>query len=640
MKGDVVAPERVQRKLTTILAADVVGYSRLMEVDEERTLGTLKAYREVIDQLAAKHGGRVFGGAGDSLVAEFGSAVEAVRCALSMQEDLAVRNAELAEERRMIFRIGINVGDVMVDGDNLFGDGVNVAARLEALAEPGGICIAASVFEQVKNKLSLGFEEMGPQEVKNIAEPVSAYRLVPGSVSVSAGAMAAAKPTGGRRWRMPAIATAAVVVVVAGGLATWRLGAPDFEPVSADGMKLSLPDKPSIAVLPFNNMSGDKQHEHLADGLTESIITGLSNLPDVFVIARNSTFTYKGKAVKVRQVAEEFGVRYVLEGSIQVAGDTLRVNAQLIDAVKGTHLWAEQYDRKRGDIFAVQDDITKRVLESMEVKLTTGLTVRVWHGQTKNLKAYLASRHATKLYLRFDKDSNAEARRLFQDALALDEAFAGAWMGIAWTNYQDANNGWSASREASFAKAENAAHQASARAKEYSNPYALLGRVAISRRQYDRAISHCEKAVALARGAHANTLATCAHVFLWSGAEPTRSVELVKRAMRISPIYPDWYLAVSMRANWLSGNLKVAIADGREIVKRRPRWGLGYVLAAVFVEAGDLDPARSELAKLRKQRPNVTATEAAQMPNVGGRFKDEAVRMRIRKALQRAGLPE
>ncbi len=260
--------ERIQRKLTTILAADVEGYSRLMHADEEATLKTLGDYREIIDGLITRHDGRIFSTGGDSVLAEFGSAVEAVRCAISIQEEIASRNTELADDRKLMFRIGINVGDVMVRDDDLFGDGVNVAARLEGLAEAGGVCVSGSVFEQVKNKLSLGFEDMGPQEVKNIAEPVSTFRLVPGSVSVTA----TETPSTATRWRMPAIAAATVVILAAGVVGWWQPWVPDVEPASVDKMAFKLPDRPSIAVLPFTNMSGDKEQAYFADGITDDII--------------------------------------------------------------------------------------------------------------------------------------------------------------------------------------------------------------------------------------------------------------------------------------------------------------------------------------------------------------------------------
>ena len=324
----------MERRLAAILAADVVGYSRLMEADEEATARTLGAYRKIVDGLVADHDGRVFGSAGDSVVAEFPSPVEAVRCAVDIQRELEARNADLPEDRRMRLRIGVNLGDVIVEGDNLLGDGVNIAARLETLADPGGICLSRSVFDQVKKQLDLGYEDLGEHEVKNIAEPVRVYRVLtdPAAAGKVIGATKPATPA----WKRVALAAAVVVLVGVAGAVGWqRPWEPKVEPASVERMAFTLPDKPSIAVLPFTNMSGDPEQEYFADGMTDDLITDLSNISGLFVIARNSVFTYKGKPVKVRQVAEELGVRYVLEGSVRRAGDQVRVNAQLIDAVTG-----------------------------------------------------------------------------------------------------------------------------------------------------------------------------------------------------------------------------------------------------------------------------------------------------------------
>jgi TolB-like protein/class 3 adenylate cyclase len=425
-----MADERVHRRLAAILAADVVGYSRLMGEDEESTLRTLKSHCEIIDRLIVRHEGRIFGSGGDSVLAEFGSAVEAVRAAISIQEELRVRNTELVEERRMNFRIGINVGDIMVEGDNLFGDGVNVAARLEGVAEPGGICISGSAFDQVKNKLSIGFEDIGLQEVKNIAEPVPAFRVVPGQVSAAAGAT----PTVAKRWRTPTIAAAVVVILAVGGVAWWQPWVPDEEPASIDEMAFPLPKKPSIAVLPFDNLSGDPKQEYISDGMSENIIAALSRIPAMFVIARNSTFTYKGKPVKVQKVAQELGVRYVLEGSVQRAGDRIRITTQLIDALSGHHLW----------------------------RLTAGEQARAWRRETESAEAY-------ELFLRGNavrrtgsqsKTVNAEAQRLYEKSVELDPGFTSAWLWLASTHQLDARYGWSNSRRRSLARAGDAVRKA------------------------------------------------------------------------------------------------------------------------------------------------------------------------------------
>ena len=316
-------PERVERRLTAILAADVVGYSRLMGADEEGTLASLKAIRrELVDPRIVEHRGRIVKTTGDGLLVEFASVVDAVRCAVDVQREMAGRNTGVPAETRIEFRVGINLGDIIIDGDDIFGDGVNVAARLETLAAPGGICVSRVVRDQVRDKLAFTFEDMGEQQVKNIARPVRAHRI--------------------------------------------RIDSPEAEPPAASAEPaLTLPDKPSIAVLPFQNMSGDPEQEYFVDGMVEDIITELSRFRALFVIARNSTFTYRGKVVDVRQVARELGVRYVVEGSIRKAGNSVRVTAQLIDAATGSHLWAERYDRSLDDVFAVQEEVTRSIVAAV-----------------------------------------------------------------------------------------------------------------------------------------------------------------------------------------------------------------------------------------------------------------------------------
>jgi adenylate cyclase len=367
--------EGTKRKLAAILSADVKGYSRLMSQDERSTIRTLKAYKEAMSSLIEEYKGRVVDAPGDNLLAEFGSVLDAVNCAVEIQRELAERNAELPPGRQMEFRIGINLGDIVVEERRIYGDGVNIAARLESLAEGGGICIAGTVHDHVKNKLGLEYEYLGEQAVKNIPEPVHVYRVLsfPGA---AAHRVVTAKEKEGRKWRNTALTALAVVIVAAGGVLIWNLfmrpTPPTVEPASVERMAFPLPDKPSIAVLPFVNMSQDRGQEYFSDGLTEEIISGLSRVPKLFVIARNSTFTYKGKPVKVQQVSEELGVRYVLEGSLRKAGDRVRITAQLVDATTGGHVWSERYDRDLKDIFAIQDDITMKIITAMEVKLTEG----------------------------------------------------------------------------------------------------------------------------------------------------------------------------------------------------------------------------------------------------------------------------
>jgi len=382
--------ESINRKLTAILSADAKGYSRLMGEDEVGTVQLLKEYREIMAQLIHQHRGRVVDSPGDNLLVEFNSVVDATGCAVKIQEALQIKNAELSEDKRLEFRIGINLGDVLEDEDRIYGDGVNIAARIEGLAEPGGICISRTAYDQVKNKLELGYEYLGEHSVKNIAEPVRVYRIL--TEPEAAGRVIGEKRFLGRIPRKAAMVAIVILIIVAGGLIGWNIylhQSKRIEPASLDKMAHRLPDKPSIAVLPFDNLSDDPKQEYFSDGLTEEIITALSKTKQLFVIAPNSTFTYKGKPVKVQQVAEDLGIRYVLEGSVRKDAGRVRITAQLVDAIKGSYLWAERYDRDLKDIFALQDEITMNVIEALGLKLTEGEQALIYAGGMNNLEAYL-----------------------------------------------------------------------------------------------------------------------------------------------------------------------------------------------------------------------------------------------------------
>jgi adenylate cyclase len=384
-----MAEDRVKRKLTTIFAADVEGYSRLMSADEEATLNTLSEYRDIIASLIARHDGRIFNTGGDSVLAEFGSAVEAVRCAISCQEEIANRNAELTDQRKLMFRIGINVGDVMVRDDDLFGDGVNLAARLEGLCGSGEVYISGSVHDQVIGKLEVSFDDLGQQVVKNIPRPIRVYRAL---------------------------------------LMTENTVLPGLKE------EPPLPDKPSIAVLPFDNLSGDPEQEYFADGITEDIITELSKISGLVVIARHSAFTYKEKSVTLKQVGRELGVRCVLEGSVRKAGNRLRITAQLIDAVTDHHLWAERYDRNLDDIFAVQDEVARKVAEALEVALTPGESERLAQTPTDNLEAYDVYLRARNTRWPPTRLNLLSARTAFERVIEMDPTFAGGYAGKSLTH--------------------------------------------------------------------------------------------------------------------------------------------------------------------------------------------------------------
>ena len=488
--------EDFKRKLAAILHADVKGYSRLIGENEEATVGTLRIYREAMGLVIRKHRGRVVHGSGDSLLAEFVSVVDAVRSAVEIQEELQARNAELPENRKVEFRIGINLGDVIEEGEDLHGDGVNIAARIESLADPGGICIASGAYDQVKKKLALGYEYLGEHTVKNIAEPVRVYKVItdPEGVGKVVGEKSV-EPAKGRR----AFLAAGITFLSDRGRVCW-CGVPASPPVpvaSVEKMAFPLPDKPSIAVLPFTNMSNDPKQEFFSDGITEEIITALSKVPKLFVIARNSTFTYKGKPVKVQQVSEELGVRYVLEGSVRKDGNNIRIAAQLIDALTGNHLWAERYDRNLKDIFAVQDEITKKIITAMQVKLTEGEQAQAAARGTKNLEAYLKYLQARELIDRLNPESNALAKQLAEEAIALDPMYAWAYTVLAQTHFADSWMGTSKSPRDSLEKSIELLQKAIVLDDTYADAHGLLGYTFSMTGQHDKAVAEGEKAVAL-----------------------------------------------------------------------------------------------------------------------------------------------
>ncbi|MDX1488105.1 MAG: tetratricopeptide repeat protein [Acidiferrobacterales bacterium] len=622
--------EPLERKLTTILYADVAGYSRLTGEDEEGTHRRLSAYLDAITHSIERHNGKVMHFAGDAVLAEFASVVNALTCAVAIQDDLKTRNQDLLKERRVQFRIGINIGDVIADRGEIYGDGVNIAARLESLADPGGICISRPVFDQVKNKLKLGYEHLGQQMVKNIAEPVNAYRVLL-DPALAGRVIGDKQPV--MRWQWPAV-TVAVVLVVGGALIVLlRLWTPDVAPASVERMAFPLPDKPSIAVLPFDNLSGDLKKNVLADGITENIITALSKIPNLFVIARNSSFTYKGKAVKVSQVAEELGVRYVLEGSVQGSGERVRVTAQLIDVLSGHHQWAERYDRNVKDFFALQDEIALNVVTQLEVQLTEGDKARLQHHGTGNLEAVLLAVQSREYMRRFTKEDNRRARELAQQAIELDPKFSEAYVRLGWTHYLDAQAGWSESPSESFNRAVVLAQKALELDDAYPDTYLLLGALHLLLKEHDTAIAFAEKGVAL-RPNQASNLALLAFILNYAG-EPDRAIALLDKAMRLSPYYPDWYLGELGRASLLTGQYGKAIAALTERIRRNPDSSEAQVLlAAAYGATGQGEQARAVLTEFLKARPGYTLEQYAQ----GEYYKDPQDLQRVLDGLRQAGL--
>jgi adenylate cyclase len=631
-----MATQDFKRKLTAILSADVKGYSRLMREDEEATVRTITTYREVIGSVVRKHRGEVVDSPGDNILAEFASVVDAVRGAVEIQEELKVRNAELPENRRMEFRIGINLGDVIHEKERIYGDGVNVAARVESLADAGGICVSRSVFNQVKDKLTLGYENLGEHSVKNIDEPVRIYRVL--MDPKAAGKVIGEERVDPKRGLRVALAAVIVLLLLVGGLLIWRTASPPVEVASVERMAYPLPDKPSLAVLPFDNLSGDSSQDYFSDGITETIITALSNVSNLFVIARNSSFTYKGKPVKVQKVAEELGVRYVLEGGIQKTEDRVRVTAQLIDALTGHHLWAERYDRKLSDIFALQDDITEQITMALQVKLTEGEQARMRRRHTNNAEAYGYVLRGIEVYRIFTKEDNIRARKLVEKAAELDPNYAHVWQYIGWTHYMAARFGWTDTPNKALVLAEELAQKTLSKEESDSWAYALLSVVYMARRQHDEAVAYGEKALALAPNL-ADIFATVGVTYLNSG-KPKEAVELINKAMRYSPYYPSWYLGVLGLGYRFTGKYKEAIeALENWRTRSNPRSELPHLyLAITYIEAGREEDAQHAIAEVFKRKPK--ASIKGYMKAKTFIYKDPAEIERAFASLRKAGLPE
>jgi len=628
--------EGFKRKLAAILSADVEGYSRLMDDDEEATVRTLTSYRNAITDLVQQFRGRVVDAPGDNLLAEFTSVVDAVNCAVEIQRDLAERNTELAYNRQMQFRIGVNLGDVIEEDGRIYGDGVNIAARVESLSEAGGICISGRAYDQVENKLGLEYENLGEHEVKNITRPIRVYRVLshPGA---AAHRVVQAKETLGRKWRKIGI-SAAAIVIVAVALGIWQFYPrdPEFEPASLANMAFPLPDKPSIAVLPFENLSGDKQQDPIADGLTEDIITSLSRVPDLFVIARNSTFTYKGKPVKVQQVAEDLSVRYVLEGSVQRSGDDLRITAQLIDALNGSHLWADRFDRQAEDLFAMQDEITHKVLIELQVKLTSGDHARTASRGTENLEAWLLYNQARAHALKMSRESHLKARELYEKAAEIDPNYARAWAGVAYTYYYEARlGGWQMSREEALTKCFELAEHAIEIGPQQPLGYQVMANIYLLKGEHDRAVALAEKSADLAPNNY-QAISVVAWQYFWAG-DVQRSLDAFARLKRVSPRYSAWIPGVEGAALHFAGQHDEAIATLKEAIRRMPtNWMAHARLVATYADSDRMEEAKSAAAALLETRPNFTVGNFMNTQP----FKNKERKEWFRGLLLKAGLPE
>jgi adenylate cyclase len=578
--------EGFKRKLTAILSADVIGYSLLMRQDEEATVRNLAVHRVLITQIIQQHNGRVVDSPGDNILAEFASVVDAVNGAIKIQEEIKRRNADTPQDRRMEFRIGINLGDVIEEEGRIYGNGVNIAARVEGLASAGDVSISGTVYEHVKNKLKLECEYLGEQTVKNIPEPIRLYRIPIGSSDVS----------------------------------------------TEKARKLNFTDSPSIAVLPFANISGDPEQEYFSDGITEDLITDLSKISGLLVIARHSVFVYKGKAVKVQEVGKDLKVRYVLEGSVRKFRTRVRITAQLVNAQTGVHLWAERYDRELKDIFALQDEVTKKVVDALAIKLTKGEEERISQRYTENMEAYDYALRGLDYYFRFTKDAHASALKMFERAIELDSEYALAYSWLALTRLHSWTHGWNRDPKAKDMASE-LAQKALHLDDGLSEPHRVMGDIYLYSRQHEKAIAERQKSISLDPN-NADALAGLGEAFIYNG-QLENGIMLIEKAIRLNPHHPAYYFFVLGTALGLQSRFDEAEELLRRTLIRNPDFFYAHIsLALIYVETDRLNKASIEIEEALKKNPDLSIALLKEI----NPFKDQKILARMEEGLCRAGL--
>jgi adenylate cyclase len=630
-----MADEGFKRKLTAILSADVVGYSRLMDNDEEATVHTLNSYRTAMSDLIQQYRGRVVDTAGDNLMAEFTSVVDAVNCAVEIQRELAERNEELSYNRKMEFRIGVNLGDVIEEDARIYGDGVNIAARVEAMAEAGGICITGRAYDQVANKLGLEYESLGEHQVKNISTPIRVYRVLsyPGA---AAHRVIQAKNVVRHKWRIIATAVSVIMFLAITALAVWEnyFNLPHVEMAVTEDKVFNLPKGPKVAVLPFDNMSGDPEQDYLSDGLTENIIAGLSGCPKLFVIARNSSFSYKGKSVNVQQIAKELGVRYVIEGSVQKTENRLRITVQLIDAASGHHMWAERYDRYLKDLFEIQDEITIRVIKALAVELTEGDQFRTRLNRPANLEAAIKLLKALESYRQHNKERNVKARQLIEESIQLDSRHPESYLLLALTYIEDI---WYRSKSPviSFAQASKNIKKAISLDSNNSDAYIVLSYLHTMKKNHNEAITAAKKAITLNPNS-ADAYQQLGSTFYWSG-RPEEAIDYVKKAIRLNPMPPSYYFLRLGSCYLALERFEKALKIYRKTAEMTPTYVYAHVhLAVTYINMDRENEARAAASKALSIDPNFSVDDFEKVfPS-----KDRKYAKRFCEAARKAGLPD
>ncbi len=635
--------EPVQRRLSAILAADVVGYSRLMEADEAGTLATLNARRhDLIEPTVSKHQGRIVKTMGDGFLIEFGNVVEAVQCSIDLQAGMEIGNRDLPDPRKMKLRIGINLGDVIVEGDDLYGDGVNIAARLQAMAESGWILLSGTVYDHLKSKIAAGFESLGDRHLKNIAEPVRVYRVLAGQKDAGRTVSKIRRPA--RSWRWPAIAAGLLVVAVAAGLVAWMyIREPPAEP------DLPLPDKPSIAVLPFANMSGDPEQGYFADGMTDDLITDLSQDSRLFVISRNSSVAYKGKVVDSRQVAKELGVRYLLEGSVQRAGDQVRINVQLIDSLTGGHVWADRYEGSLSNVFALQDKVTRSIADALAIRLTRADQVALRQEETTAPQAETTVPEAYDAFLRgwahfrgATQEDYAKAIRYFEQATRLDPNYGRAYAALALVYHWKGTTAWHRGMGDFTNEIFIAIDQNLREAEKHptSTSHQVAGIMATGYGLFPKAIDEFKEAIVL-DPSDSWSYAYMARALTLAG-RPAEALQFVATAMRVDPHYPPIFLAFQGFAQFGLEQYQEAAVSLEQATRLNPDDSAGLILlVAAYGYLGRTEEAKAAIAAedalgRRHGNPPLTATYAWGTWN----YQNRSERDRLFRGLILAGVPE
>ncbi|HXV80793.1 MAG TPA: adenylate/guanylate cyclase domain-containing protein [Candidatus Binatia bacterium] len=619
--------EQLPRKLSAILHADVAGYSRLTGEDEEGTHRRVSAYLDAITAITERYHGNVLNYAGDAVLADFPTVSDALTCAAAIQHELRQRNQELPENQKIQFRIGVNLGEVIVDRGEIFGDGVNIAARLEALAEPGGVCISGAVYDAMGSKLPIDYQFLGEQQVKNIAKPIRVYRaqLRPG--------VELPPPRVNARIRQPkryAVAVAvAVALIIMVGVIAW-FASRSSKTGAEKPATLPSTQKPSVAVLPFTNLSNDPQQEYFSDGITNDIITDLSRFSSLFVIASNSVFAYKGKPIKVQDVGRELGVRYLLEGSIQRANDKVRVNAQLVDANTGQHMWAERYERNLKDVFVVQDEIVRSIVGALAVRVRDVERNRAMRKDTDSLEAYDYVLRGREYLSRITRSTNLEARTMFQKAIEADQRYAAAYVGLGWTYRRAVGHGWTEFVDEALERAQDLAQEA-LRLEDSAAAHGLLASVYLMREQYELAGHAAERAIEL-NPSDSDSLSRLASVLLYTG-RTDEAVRAYETALRFDPSSDADILFTLGLAYYLQSRYEQAIRILEQGRAKNPNHPFIHAaLAGAYAKVERSREAAREADRVRRLYPFF------EVESFGTRFRNPQDRDRIAEGLRKAGL--